>query len=320
MWGFFNLQGDEPRRTLTIYPLGDSDNQVPGRLRDMIFHDQKADLVDHIAELSQASTLVRGQALRTSPKIELFDPLPLREFYEPPGAAPSPPWKKDHRSPLGHPGGPPYDLYEDLVREYMIQIKRGYPPGMLKVEMERLAVDYAYIAKKADADARKLINLDLSPFSGKRVPSLGLMARDVNQAELQGNDNPELFARTGFIVLHLGDYKIAARELTTALENYPEKPSNWVANLAQAYWGSGDPQIGLDAIEKYQPEPMSPLLRVQAVCLGAVGRFAEAQQVVAQAMREDPDYSLADERLNTYYENDNELERWLTALTNAGFQ
>ena len=202
----------------------------------------------------------------------------------------------------------------------MIQIKRGYMPGTLKVEIEGLAVDYTYIAKRAQEDAEKMINLAISPFSGMRVPSLGLMMRDVEQAEKQGNDSPELFARKGLILLHMGLYKLAVRDLTTALDKQAKMIPDWVADLARAYWGKDDPQGGLDVIEKYQPDPDVSLLRAKAVCLIAVGRQTEAHEIAAQAMTQAPDYSLADERLNSYYENDDELERWLTALSKAGFQ
>ncbi len=247
LWGFFNLLTRGNRRTLRLHCLEDVAGEVPGRIRGLIHEGTEDELLDEIVAASAG--LKCGEELGNSRRPpECFAPLPLREFYEPPPHAPRAPWKMDSRTPRGLPGGPPYDVYAALVREYMVHIMRGMEPENLSLGMRGLPDAYASVTRDARRDAQRLIARGESPFRSPRRPTLRMIWDDVHAARGQGDDSPGLSYKLGFVLLHRGEYLEAVPEYEKALAEKDEAPHNWVADLAQCHWGAGDPAKALETI------------------------------------------------------------------------
>jgi tetratricopeptide (TPR) repeat protein len=326
MWGFFNLLSRQGRRTLRLYCLEDVGERIPARIRGLVFKGTEQSLVDELVKASAA--LKHGEDIGDRGGREgCFAPLRLREFYEPPGRSARPPWRKDSRSPHGLPGGPSYDLYADLVREYMVQIMRGQDPVNLAVGIS-LPPGLASITRTARRDAERLIALGMSPFQSLTKPTLRMIWDDAQGALQQGDSGPHIHYRLGFVLLYEARYLEAIAEFEKALDyknpKHPEQkeaaPGPWVAELAQSYWGIGDPGKALEALGRYEFTPCASTYRVKAVCLAELNRLAEARQAVASALKDEPGFSLRVARMESFYENDAELERWLAALRRAGFE
>ncbi len=59
---------------------------------------------------------------------------------------------------------------------------------------------------------------------------------------------------------------------------------------------------------------------VRAVCLSELGRAGEALKEVELAKAAEVYLPLREARMESFYENDAELERWIEALRKAGFE
>ncbi len=122
MHGFFNLYRNERRRRMWIKPVEPVSNQLIGQFVPFIFEENFHRLTKVIDGDITSNLINMGDRFAENEPPRVFMELPLRERYESPSARNRPPWGKDSRSPHGIPGAPHYEIYEQLVREYMVQL------------------------------------------------------------------------------------------------------------------------------------------------------------------------------------------------------
>ena len=99
----------------------------------------------------------------------------------------------------------------------------------------------------------------------------------------------------------------------------PHHP-DWVKwNLAWAQWYIGNCEQALATMLEMSRMP-NLALRSLAIIYVCLGRQKEAENAIADLLKEEPDYSIAKVRLNFKgkYKNPGELERWIDGLRTAG--
>jgi hypothetical protein len=215
MYGYLNLCHDEERRRMWIAVLEDGvDKHVGGQFVPMIF--SRTEAIDKVRKRHLQAVIRAGeQAQHTPPR--MFVALPLYERYEPPTPKNRPPWGTDSRSPHGMPGAPPFDIYERMVREYMVQLSRRRAGEdfdslfeeevelELSIPMEEVGEQYGYMKMAARSDAEYMLSMGYLGHSGNssgRLEGSYMLARGL-QAQLHGHANWEddLHAALGRILM-----------------------------------------------------------------------------------------------------------------------
>lgn len=319
MHGFFNLWTQEQRRTLRFYVLDDCTEKLPSRLKGFLFRGDYDALLRDLRQTAASSTLKPGMSFgRSEPRC--FRLLLLRELHEPPTRRNRPPWGKDSRSPRGVPGAPPYDFYEDLVRECMVQVKRTGQSILLAPQIDlqitNLQRQYVYIPRDANRHARQLLSQGISPFSFR--PGFLERREDVLRA-LQGKgDDPELYYYLALALVDGGRPEEAVPALEQAIRLAEPPPEHFHALLARAHYDQHNYEQALAITQQARNSHSGRLLLVHAATLAQLGRTAEAQAAIRNLLCANPVFSLLAERSQSSYEHDPTLEHWIEGLQKAG--
>jgi hypothetical protein len=161
LFGFRNLQKVNPERNMSIYTLEKVSDDILDEFQSVFLTPSVSnfnEFLKYFITILEKSTLKKGHLLHPiAPRT--FIPLPLREKY-----GLTAPWGKDSQTPGGHPAGPPYNEYEDVVRELMVKVLRGTKPEKLSNSLQ--GWDYEDIAlKKAVEDAIEFLHRGISPYN-----------------------------------------------------------------------------------------------------------------------------------------------------------
>ncbi|MHA1110931.1 MAG: toll/interleukin-1 receptor domain-containing protein [Promethearchaeota archaeon] len=161
LFGFRNLKKVNPERIMNIYAIEEvSDNILDEFQSVFLTHSVKNfnKFLKYFINFMEKSTLKKGDLLQPlTPRT--FIPLPLREKY-----GLTAPWGKDSQTPGGHPAGPPYIEYEDIVRELMVKVLRGTKPEKLSNSLQGWYYEDISL-KYAVEDALDFLQLGISPYN-----------------------------------------------------------------------------------------------------------------------------------------------------------
>ena len=131
MYGYFHLCLAEEHRRLWVVPLEEGvERQIGGQFVPLIRSREQA--IESLKQRARKGDIAPGDRFADHMPPKMFVDLPLYELYEPPSASNRPPWGKDSRSPHGIPGAPPFEIYEIMVREYMVQLSPTFMFKSLK--------------------------------------------------------------------------------------------------------------------------------------------------------------------------------------------
>lgn len=161
LFGFRNLKKKNPDRNMNIYALEEVSDDILDEFQSLFLPPSGMnfdEFLNYYINVLVKCTLKKGDLLRPLAH-RAFIPLPLREKY---GLIA--PWGKDSQTPGGHPAGPPYSDYEDVVRELMVKVLRGMKPEKLRNSLQ--GWHYADISlKNAAEDALDFLQQDISPYN-----------------------------------------------------------------------------------------------------------------------------------------------------------
>jgi len=324
--GAFNLSKPKGRRTLHLYQLEEVKDQVIGQLHGYIRDGTFDDVVRAVVKAKNASDLKVGTNLGNNPRQPFVD-LPLRKYYEPPGAAPRAPWGFDSRSPRATPGAPSYSSYQDLVREYMVQINRlGGPPSPfeenreleLKLVIPNLPDKYAFINKRAREDANRLLREGVSPTPWR--PSFRDIWADASEARDQQGDTADVQNRFGLVKFWEGNWQQALNCFQKAVQMRNPPDDADVAYLAATYYQMKDYQKAADLLAPLSGKKHFLVAKVLVMILARLGRVEEAARQRDIVMGIAPDFNLLQERVDTWFLKNKDLEHWIEGLNLAGFR
>jgi hypothetical protein len=161
LFGFRNLKKVNPERDMNIYAIEDVTDDILDEFQSLFLNQLVKnfdELLEYFISILKRSSLKKGDLLQPiAPRT--FIPLPLREKY-----GLTAPWGKDSQTPGGHPAGPPYIEYEDVVRELMVKVLRGTRPENLSNSLQGWY--YEDIAlKNAVGDAIDFLQRGISPYN-----------------------------------------------------------------------------------------------------------------------------------------------------------
>lgn len=316
--GAFGLLGDAKPRRLRILPIEPVEDRLIGQLVPFLFHRGLAALASEVRAVADVCGVRMGDSYADPSPPRMFVELPLRSFYEPPGRGPRPPWGKDHRSPHGVPGAPPYDVYERLVREYMVQIMRGRDPGRLEIPVIGAAERYAFMSADARRDAQRLIQLGVSPFQRPYTRSLNDWLRELAQARGQGQDAGEMDCLEGVALIDAGRFDEGIRLIRQGLGKTAKALDRplFLAAVARAEHLARRFESALRALGEIEgPLPPDAVL-AKAATLGRLGRISAAER----ATNERSDVSVDDIRIRSGLERRADLDFWAESLALAGYR
>jgi hypothetical protein len=321
MQGFANVHRRDAARRLWLFELQRCREQLPAPLRGLVFQGDREALLRTVQRTVRRGERPRGHDLGMPPQ-PCLPGLPLRRLYPPPKRAP---WGFDSQS-RGMPGAPPYEVYESLVREYMVQMQRRGRWGILagpddqpelEVPMEGLDPRYQRLSRRAKQDAEYLIGLKVDPYSDRRRYS-DICAELMFKLGAEGENADDLHAMAE-CRSHMGAdscreaLDIARRQLEAGAD-----PARYRELRARAHYLRRDYQAAIDTLQVdggalHLAEQL--LLAAASAQLGDTDRAAAA---TAAALASEPGLNLADLRLNTMLEVDDDIEHWLTGLELAG--
>lgn len=323
MRGFFNLHRDDRERRLWLYELEPSGPAVPAALRDLLHTGPLSAFAAAVRQNVARSPRRRGYSFAGPPPTPLPS-LPLHQLYPMPRLAP---WAPDGKS-RGHPAGPPYSVYESLVREAMVQrLRRGeIDPFATSMTVEKpwLAVPFdttdprleARLTARALDDANLLLSRRISPFA-KRRPYSEICAELMVQAGTNG-ETPWLLRAMAECRAHMGpdscrEAITLARRAATAGED-PLALRRW---QALAHYLLGDDARAAALYNPPADEPRTFEWRLLAAARARQGDTVGAAEALRQANRLHPTIDLAEERLQTMLEQDDDIEHWIGGLREA---
>ncbi len=161
LFGFRNLKKGNPKRCMNIYGIEHVSDGILDEFQSILltqFVNKFDEFLEYFLNIVKNSSLKKGDLIQPlAPRT--FIPLPLREKY---GLIA--PWAKDSQTPGGHPAGPSYIEYENVVRELMVKVLRGTKPEKLRDSFQGWF--YKDIAlKKAIEDAIDFLQLGVSPYN-----------------------------------------------------------------------------------------------------------------------------------------------------------
>jgi hypothetical protein len=315
--GFFNLVAEEGRRKLWIVPLEPVDEELPGQMTPFLFSGTRDTLVESIRTAAASLKIHVGDRFKRQRFPRMFVELPLREYYPPPHTRA--PWGNDSQS-RGMPGAPLYDSYERLVREYMVQLLRGRKPDRLEVAWADALGPYAYFTEDARRDAKRLIDLGVSPYQRPYHRTLGDWLRELRVAREQGQDPAEMNRLEGVARAHAGQLEEGIRllrdNLTGADTNY-YGGDWWIhAELAQALYLSRRYEEALEVLSVLDKPLVEFAELVHAACLARLCRLTEAER---QANAE-KNVFVNDIRIQSELERRVDLDFFAEGLELAGYR
>jgi len=319
MHGYFGLVKEKRQRRLWILPIEPVENQLIGQLVPFIYDRGVEDLASDIRRAADSGEIRVGDEFARSEFPRMFVELPLREFYEPPTRGNRPPWGKDDRSPHGVPGAPSYQVYERLVREYMVQIMRGRKPGRLEIPVQGVGESYSYMPKDARQDAETLIKMGVSPFQRPYTRALGDWLREIGQARAQGQDPAEMDCFEGMARVDAGFFeegiKLLRKGLNAAKEPFGHR-EYYLCGIAKAEYLAKRFEAALEVLDELA-EPLSQrAYLVRAASLARLGRLSN-EEVEKNRTSE---IRVNDIRIDSEIERREDLDFWATGLEMAGFR
>ena len=326
LMGAFNLSIHGGGRALHLSLLEDVKERLIGQLHGYGRSGTFGDLIKAVAAAKQSCKLRVGDDLGVNPPKSFVD-LPLRKYYEPPGHAPRAPWRFDARTPRGYPGGPSYEVYQELVREYMVQMKKlGGPPRLfleddeqykLKLQIPNLPEKYAFINERAYADAARLLREGISPTPWR--PSFSEIWRDAEAAQAEG-DSPTIQRRFGLVEFWEGNWSRALEHFERAVQMEDPPDSANVAYLAASYYQSKDYRKAVELLEPFADTNNYLVSKVLAMSLAKLGRKDVAALHREIILGIEPGFTTLKERTETWFVNNDDLDHWIEGLLEAGFE
>lgn len=319
MIGFANLHRRDRERLLWLHALEPCGAAVPAALRGLLQPGPLATTLDTVRRSVRASPRRRGFDFGGMPPQPLPQ-LPLHALYPPPRRAP---WKSDGRS-RGHPAGPPYAVYEALVREYIVQLLRRNDPPLsmqepwLEVPMDGLDPRLRSLTRHALEDARFLLqSRAVNPFD-KRPRYREICVRLMHQAGQHG-ETPSLLRDMAECRAHMGPasraeaLSLAARALKAG--EHAGALRRWSAqahHLGGAHAEAVAAYAGVDAAELQAPD-----WKLLAAAHARLGDVASAAAAMARVRALEPGFSLAEDALQSMIEDDGDLDFWIEGLRQA---
>jgi hypothetical protein len=321
--GYFNLFLEEPKRRMAIIPIEpEIDKKVAGQFVPLIY--PKKEALQKVKQHYDNKIITVGEKFADRIPPKLFLDLPLYERYEPPTRNNRPPWGKDSRSPHGIPGAPPYEIYQQLVREYMVQILRGkyniFELDKLELSIPMLGVDerYNYIKRDARMDASSLNNLGYSPYSGTaKLNGRDMFAKAMKAYRNRSEITEETDFHEAFGKICMGNLDEGIKKMEMAIEENPgiSNLKFYKIELARAKLISKDFAGAikeLDTIEiEYEPE-----ILVRAAALARLGKLSEKEKQKNRSSG----ISLNKIRMWSLLENRKQLDYWIESLELAGYK
>jgi hypothetical protein len=329
LYGYLNLCFNEERRRLWVAPHEEGiDKQIGGQFVPLIY--SRDQVIERIRQRHRQAELEVGDRITPATTLpRMFVALPLYELYEPPRAGKRPPWGKNSRSPHGIPGAPPFDIYELMVREYMVQLRRrraGKSPTPfsqegdeleLSIPMQRVGKQYDYMKRAARSDAEYMLSLGFlghTGNSGGRLDGGYLFVRSV-QARLQGKTHWELDLHDAFGRICMGQLEEIDR-FEQAIERCPtsEDLTFYKIELAKAKYLARNYEDALVVLEPLEIRYEAKLVR--DACLARLGRLADSER---DANRQS-DVRIDRIRMCSSMEDRDQLDFWAEALQLAGYR
>jgi len=331
LYGYFNLCLAEEERRLWIAALDPGiEKKIGGQFVPLIY--PRDDAIERIRQRHKDGVLKAGDVAAHRPP-RMFVALPLYELYEPPGSRRRPPWGKDARAPHGIPGAPPFDIYEKLVREYMVQLSRrragkdsdpfpldGEEPELqLSIPMQGVAKKYEYMQRAARSDADHLLRMGFLGHTGNspgRLDGRYMFARSI-QAQLHGRRDWEVDVWDPLGRIWMGQLGEIHR-LEQAIAAAPSPSSIHVlvfkVELARAKFLTKDYAGALDVLEALDIEGEARL--VQQCCLARLGRLTDAERTANR----NSDVRVTHIRMHSPLEDRDQLDFWVEGLRMAGYR
>jgi hypothetical protein len=317
MIGFANLHRADRERRLWLHALEPCGARVPAALRSLLQPGPLDATIETVRRRVRASTRRRGFDFGGMPPAPL-PRLPLHALYPMPRRAP---WKPDGRS-RGHPAGPPYAVYEALVREYMVQLLRRNDPDpfsmdepWLEVPMDGLDPRLRSLTRRALEDARELLRpRRVSPFHTRR-PYREMCIELMLQAGASG-ETPWLLRAMAECRAHMGP---ASRAEALSLAARALQAGEDAAALrrwrALAHYLGGALAEAVAAYEGVGPADLhAPDWKLLAAAHARLGETAAASAAMARVRALEPGFDLAEEALQSMLEDDGDLDYWIDGL------
>lgn len=317
--GYFYLFLSERRRKMWIKSIDPGvDDQLAGQLVPLIFKGDFKTLVSDINAAIKHREIHIEEEYAKRERPQIFVKLQLRRFYEPPNR---PPWGKDSQSPHGVPGAPHYDLYEYLVREYMIQLLRGRDPSNLVVPMLNLPESYSYMTHDAKKDAKKLIDLGISPYQRLYHRNLAEWLFDIEKASKQGRDPYDLKRLLGKAYAEAGHFNRGIKLMRGGLKDdkISTKDKDYqIIQIAMAEYGAKRYELALKTLEELSgSHHMSHNAElVRAAALARLGRLNDEEK----EQNRNSKVQINEIRFYSTFEHRENLDHWAEGLEMAGFQ
>ena len=321
MQGFANLHRRDPARRLWIFEIEPCLDALPSALRGLVFAGDRTSLLGSITQVVSRGERPRGFDIGMPPK-PCLPGLPLRRLYTPPKPAP---WGFESQS-RGLPGAPPYEVYESLVREYMVQMLRRGKWGLLagpddqpqlEIPMDGLDDRYQRLTHRAKEDAEHLLSLQVDPFSDRRRYSdinvelmLALGDREGSEQDLRAMAECRSYMGPESCREALD---IAGRQLAAGAD-----PAGYRMIRARAHYLLHDYATAAEVIDADGGARFTAEHLLLAAARAQTGDVDGAAAAVAVALAEDLGLNLADLRLNTMIEEDEDIEHWMEGLALAG--
>ena len=329
MYGYFNLLLDEEHRSLWVAILEEGiDRQIGGQFVPLLSSRDEA--VERVRRRFSEAALRVGDRFAEREPPKMFIDLPLYELYEPPSASNRPPWGKDSRSPHGVPGAPPFQIYEKMVREYMVQLSRRragkefdpYAPEeedelVLSIPMMGVGEQYQYMKAAARRDAEEMLRLGFLGHSGSgggRLDGRYMFARSV-QARLRGAAHEELDLDEAFGRICMGQLDMINQLEQVIQRNEKSTLSNFYkVELAKAKYLAKDYDGALAVLEPLKIKHGAKL--VNDACMARLGKLPDTERE-ANARSE---VRIDDVRMRSSMEDRDQLDFWAEGLELAGYR
>jgi hypothetical protein len=321
MHGFANLHRRDSARRIWLFEIEPCRETLPAPLRGLVFDGDREALLRILQRMVASGERPRGYDIGMPPR-PCLPGLPLRRLYPPPKRAP---WGFESQS-RGMPGAPPYEVYESMVREYMVQMLRRGRWGILagpsdqpelEVPMDGLDPRHQRLTHRAKEDAEYLLGLKVDPYSDRRRYS-DICAELMLKMGAEGENAYDLRAMAE-CRSHMGAdscreaLEIANRQLKAGAD-----PAGYREICARSRYLLREYQAAIEVLQVESDTLNSNELLLLAAASAQLGDTGRAKVAVAAALAKEPGLNLSELRLHTMLEVDEDIEHWLAGLELAG--
>ncbi len=322
LYGYFNLYLEELKRRIWVVALEqDIEKEIVGQFVPLIFNREEA--LENLINRFQEKEISLGDKFAEYDPPKLFTDLPLYERYEPPTSGNRPPWGKNSRSPHGVPGAPPFEVYQQLVRECMVQLKRQgdnpFEQKEIELSIPMIGIDerYDYMKKAAREDAQYMNSMGLSPYAGTAKLNIRDLFAKMMQAHFHKQEiTHEMDCHEAFARICMGDLDEGIDKMEKAIEQDPDSPhlKLYIIELARAKYSAKDFKGALSILEtmdiKFEAEKL-----IQAAALARLGELSDAEK----ERNRKSDVSVNRIRMLSLMEDREQLDYWAEGLELAGY-